>query len=470
MFKGKQILNMKIRRQEILQNSVYVKDDLENSRSTTLKQKSKSRVMSKEASPANGLGQSRSIIELVSRPQLPELGSIKAKLPLAFQILNHKLSKSPQTRNSSKENTKLRVTAENSIYVTRLKPPLEQKNTEVSLNPTPLDSTPSSSNFRVIDQGPNRKFIVHKTFKKPPQPKPLLRSEPNSLIPKPSPAAMPTHKHERLFSIVKPAAAKQARDPLIKLDLDYIQPLASIGFRTAAGILGGKSKLNQDVLFLNNTLLAGVTFLAVFDGHGMNGHRVAGFLALNFEGSCTSPDAVNALAKKGEVFGVSPNESFFDSLFQCLNQMLCSNPVIDTTQSGSTGVVVAVTAKQVVCASVGDSSAFLLRLGEPGLEGKAELKAVEVSQQHTPYDEFEASRIISHGGEVRPALNQYGEDSGPLRVFKAKYKYPGLMMTRSFGDKMAHSCGVICSPGTPNLTSGEDSNLQPQRPGNRPRI
>jgi serine/threonine protein phosphatase PrpC len=386
---------------------------------------------------------------------------------MAFQILNHKVLKSPQIRDASKENPQSKGTVKYSVYGTRVREPEEKITTEVSVNPTPLDSNPAS--FRVLESGNNRKFIVHKTLKKPPQTKLFLRSEPNSLIPKPAAIELP--KHQRLFSIVKtPAAPKVAKDPLIRVDYENIWPLAAIGFRTAAGTIGGKSKLNQDVLFLNNSLLRGVTLLGLFDGHGMNGHRVAGFLALNFEGRLGSADAVHALAKKGQVFGEAPNDSFFDSLFNCLNQMLCSNPVIDTTQSGSTGIVIAVTAKQVVCASVGDSSAFLLRLNDSSLETHQVLKALEISQQHTPYDEIEASRITSLGGEVRPATNQYGEDSGPLRVFKAKYRYPGLMMTRSFGDKLGHSCGVICSPSMLKLTSGEDPNDHAPRQSHRPRI
>lgn len=288
MFKGKQILNMKLRRQEILQNSVYVKEELENSRSTTLKHKSnsRSRIASKDASPAHGIGQSRSIVELANRPQLPELTSVKGKMPLAFQILNHKLSKSPQTRAGSKENPAFKVTADNSPFATRARRVEVKQNTEVSVNPTTLDSNPST--FRVLEQSQNRKFIVHKTFKKPPQTKPYLRSEPNSLIPKSSAIEIPKHKHERLFSIIKPTLMKPVKDPLIKVDFANIKPLASIGFRTVSGIIGGKSKLNQDVVYLNNSLLNGVMFLGVFDGHGLNGHRVAGFLALNFEGKHSS--------------------------------------------------------------------------------------------------------------------------------------------------------------------------------------
>lgn len=35
---------------------------------------------------------------------------------------------------------------------------------------------------------------------------------------------------------------------------------------------------------------------------------------------------------------------------------------------------------------------------------------------------------------------------GPLRVWKKREELPGLMMTRSFGDKIGHMIGIICTP------------------------
>lgn len=42
-----------------------------------------------------------------------------------------------------------------------------------------------------------------------------------------------------------------------------------------------------------------------------------------------------------------------------------------------------------------------------------------------------------------------GEFIGPLRIWRPSLDCPGLMMSRSFGDTIAHQYGVICIPGNP---------------------
>ena len=44
--------------------------------------------------------------------------------------------------------------------------------------------------------------------------------------------------------------------------------------------------------------------------------------------------------------------------------------------------------------------------------------------------------------------NVNGDPIGPERVYLKNKPTPGLAMTRSFGDKYAHSVGVINTPGT----------------------
>lgn len=72
----------------------------------------------------------------------------------------------------------------------------------------------------------------------------------------------------------------------------------------------------------------------------------------------------------------------------------------------------------------------------------------ELSTVHSPEDPGEAERILSSGGTIRKAVNKFGEMSGPLRVFQGASKVPGLMMTRSFGDKIGHLVGLSCCPST----------------------
>lgn len=63
--------------------------------------------------------------------------------------------------------------------------------------------------------------------------------------------------------------------------------IKSVGFCSRPGMVCGETKLNQDAVFFKNGLFGNYTVAALFDGHGMVGHRVSNFLALNLEGSET---------------------------------------------------------------------------------------------------------------------------------------------------------------------------------------
>ena len=61
--------------------------------------------------------------------------------------------------------------------------------------------------------------------------------------------------------------------------------LSDVAMRSFAGFKFGKSKPNQDRTFYETKLLAkpDMSLLAVFDGHGTQGHHVARFLVDNLE-------------------------------------------------------------------------------------------------------------------------------------------------------------------------------------------
>jgi len=58
---------------------------------------------------------------------------------------------------------------------------------------------------------------------------------------------------------------------------------------------------------------------------------------------------------------------------------------------------------------------------------------------------IKSRRIISNGGRVEP-LNLEGEYVGPHRVWLRDEDTPGLCMSRSLGDEIAHSVGVLSEP------------------------
>jgi hypothetical protein len=65
---------------------------------------------------------------------------------------------------------------------------------------------------------------------------------------------------------------------------------SAVGVSSIAGRSEGKPKTNQDAYFIDTDLHddPDLPLLAVFDGHGLSGHKVSQFLASNLKGSCGS--------------------------------------------------------------------------------------------------------------------------------------------------------------------------------------
>ncbi len=97
-------------------------------------------------------------------------------------------------------------------------------------------------------------------------------------------------------------------------------------------------------------------------------------------------------------------------------------------------------------ANVGDSRCIVCS------EKKGVIKAKALSRDHKPSVGTEAMRIRGHGGVIGKFQAKNGVQLGPLRVWVKNGILPGLAMTRSFGDAIASSIGVISEPGNvPNL-------------------
>mmetsp|Transcript_97234 Transcript_97234/g.208580 ORF Transcript_97234/g.208580 Transcript_97234/m.208580 type:complete len:440 (+) Transcript_97234:79-1398(+) len=86
-------------------------------------------------------------------------------------------------------------------------------------------------------------------------------------------------------------------------------------------------------------------------------------------------------------------------------------------------------------AVLGDSRALLL-----DSRGEVQCRTVD----HTPRAVAERKRVEEAGGEVRVSENVSG--IGPPRVYLQDAPYPGLTVTRSFGDLMAKPIGITAEP------------------------
>lgn len=115
--------------------------------------------------------------------------------------------------------------------------------------------------------------------------------------------------------------------------------------------------------------------------------------------------------------------------------------MINSMLSGSTCVSLIYTPTKVITANVGDSRAIV---GKCGLNGT--WTYLELTRDHKPSDPDESNRIIAKEGRIEPMRDDDGSYIGPPRVWLKDKEYPGLAMSRSFGDRVAHSVGVCPIP------------------------
>ena len=94
---------------------------------------------------------------------------------------------------------------------------------------------------------------------------------------------------------------------------------------------------------------------------------------------------------------------------------------------------------QLWVANIGDSRIILGKQTSKGIEEQ------EVSIDHKPDRPDEQKRIESCGGRVFAVEYDDGVD-GPPRVWLGHMDIPGLAMSRSLGDSVAHTAGVISEP------------------------
>lgn len=74
------------------------------------------------------------------------------------------------------------------------------------------------------------------------------------------------------------------------------------------------------------------------------------------------------------------------------------------------------------------------------------LTALPLTVDQKPNHQEELERIKSFGGRVQRLTDERGNKVGPYRVWRKHSNIPGLAMSRSIGDAVGSSIGVISTP------------------------
>ena len=254
-------------------------------------------------------------------------------------------------------------------------------------------------------------------------------SQPQNEILKPSVNISNEFKNQKIINKIE----KNQKPPKIIKTIKNIYTFTHVGFD------GEQDKENnQDSYFVypNFTGNKDYYYLSVCDGHGVEGHYVSGFIK-----EILPMNLSQNLHKKNILTDREIIHEIITETFLLVNEQLIENENINSTFSGSTCVSVIYTPERLICPNIGDSRAVLGRYDKE----KKKYNAIELTRDHKPIEEDEARRIIENEGRIQPFIDE-GEFIGPQRVWVKEDDVPGLAMTRSFGDRVAATVGVISEP------------------------
>lgn len=187
-------------------------------------------------------------------------------------------------------------------------------------------------------------------------------------------------------------------------------------------------KKNQDALIMTDDPNTNSLVLCVLDGHGEHGDGV----------SQTFRDQLTSEMFNHPAWAKDLKTATAEAIAKCERNLL-RNYRIDSEFSGTTLSMAIIRGNHVTGVNIGDSRVIL------GKEEDGRIVAQDITFDHKPENPKEKERILACGGRVFAVEYDDGID-GPPRVWLGHMDIPGLAMSRSLGDVVAHSAGVISDP------------------------
>uniref|UniRef100_A0A0D9YQG5 protein-serine/threonine phosphatase n=1 Tax=Oryza glumipatula TaxID=40148 RepID=A0A0D9YQG5_9ORYZ len=235
-----------------------------------------------------------------------------------------------------------------------------------------------------------------------------------------------------------PEGSRKVRIPLGNYDLRYSY-LSQRGYYPES-----LDKPNQDSFCIHTPFGTSPDdhFFGVFDGHGEYGAQCSQFVKRRLCENLLRDDQFHTDAVQA-----------LHSAFLATNSQLHADS-LDDSMSGTTAVTVLVRGKTIYIANTGDSRAVIAeKRGE-------DVVAVDLSIDQTPYRTDELERVKECGARVmtldqieglkNPDVQCWGteesDDGDPPRLWVQNGMYPGTAFTRSIGDSVAESIGVVANP------------------------
>eukprot|EP00798_Chlamydomonas_sp_ICE-L_P021266 gene21266-28186_t len=172
----------------------------------------------------------------------------------------------------------------------------------------------------------------------------------------------------------------------------------------------------------------------VLDGHGPYGEAVSHYVSKKLHKSIVQA------AEDPQLRAPTLEPMLWQAFHDCDEQLANSDSGINCELSGTSCVLALFTGSRLTVCNLGDSKCILGKV-----MGSGDCSAFEMSNDHTPALLAEATRVMACGGRVASYMSG-PKHVGPLRVWLPDKNAPGLSITRSFGDHLAKTVGVIAEP------------------------
>jgi serine/threonine protein phosphatase PrpC len=246
--------------------------------------------------------------------------------------------------------------------------------------------------------------------------------------------------------ILKNANSARKTQQKYPIKLKEKELLKKYAFKSQPGKNEGKeTKTNQDSCLIKYKIngLKNFNMFGILDGHGTNGHHVSKFVTEFIYNAISKHPEIESLTFLNEIYFKLKEDNYkiIRQAYHKAEEEL-KNCEFDSNFSGSTCNIVFQIGPHIICSNVGDSRAIIVT---KEMDMISKYECTNLSVDHKPTIQSEKKRIIKKGGRVEQ-YSEYGIKSGPYRVWLKEENYPGLAMSRSIGDFVASTVGVIPEP------------------------
>ncbi|CAD8146085.1 unnamed protein product [Paramecium octaurelia] len=201
---------------------------------------------------------------------------------------------------------------------------------------------------------------------------------------------------------------------------------------------------NGDDLCININKAQNIEFFvgSLSDGHGEFGSQISSLITEFYL------DELQKLFTSVPLLQISLTlKDSLNKIYQQIEQKLTAQTLIDCKLSGASLLSVIIVNNVIYCSNLGDSKAAYFYKSEQLNDNPKELRKFvqkNLNLIHDTNSGKEVDRIMRKGGKIDQAIFK-GQKEGSLKVWVPKQNYPGVKITRCFGNQIGKTIGITAN-------------------------